>query len=206
MYNIYRMDNQDRGAKICWFLNELGVPFTLEYLEHEKFHFDPDFRKKHPLGLVPVLYDVKQDFHMFESSAILLYLAKKHPNSLVADWNGVHFAKIMQWFAYNNCTLEPGYEQYFALNDPKNDPNTSAIETSILKILGPIEAQLLSTPYITGHEFTLADLALSQTLFWMTRLPLMAGFPKIGNYLASNMQRPAAIKTGLFHRKEVLGG
>ncbi len=201
MYHIYRMDIQDRGAKICWFLTEIGVPFSMAFMDHHKFHFDPEFLKKHPLGLVPVLHDVALDFYMFESSAILLYLAKKHPSEMVGNWSGTEFAKVMQWFAYNNCTLEPIYEQYFSLKNKTNDPRAAVILASIANILAPIETQLQSTLYIAGQEFSLADLALSQTLYWLTRLPLVDNFPMIKPYLRRITQRPAAIHTGLFPRK-----
>ncbi len=198
MYKFTRWVPQDRSGKVCWLLNELGVPYEVQDLEHKIHHNDVEYRKLHPLGFVPVLQDLRSKTNLFETGAICLYLAEKHP-----DRNFLPEAKkaaCYQWLMYNYATLEPAIEPYWNIDadDPEVESKKAAIDVNLEKLLKPIEDTLAQSDYIAGDQFTVADIPVSQTIYWLRRRPVLALFPKTRSYLERMKLRPAAVKSEIF--------
>ena len=93
-----------RAFVVEWYLIELGISYEFIRLDMGRGeHLKPDFLAINPMGKLPAIVD--DDFTLWESGAILLYLAQKHnqlPESLPQQ------AEIYQWILFANATLING--------------------------------------------------------------------------------------------------
>ncbi len=174
-----------RSSMIQWYLEEVGVPYEYVALDYQSGSFrnpPPDFFAANPMGKTPTLID--GDFSLWESGAILLYLAEKYgklPDSLEQR------ALINKWLFFASATLDP-----FALIDPATFA-AEGREQKLDRFLTPINQILEQQTFITGNEFTVADVALGLIFFFMKeylKLELSA-YPAVMSYLQRLAQRPA---------------
>ncbi|WP_256580770.1 glutathione S-transferase N-terminal domain-containing protein [Pseudomonas sp. QTF5] len=89
---IIYTDSSPNGFKITIALEELGLPYTLKHVHIEQGeNRQPDFLQLNPHGRIPVLMDTATGITLFESAAILLYLAQKTarllPEEPQAHWS-----------------------------------------------------------------------------------------------------------------------
>lgn len=172
---------RSRASIVQWYLEEIGAEYEFILLNMEEGeHRQPEFLALNPMGKVPILVD--GDFKLWESGAILLYLATKFgkmPNSLAES------SIINQWVLFGNSTLATGL--FIEANRDKEMP----------KLLTPLSEMLQSQPFILGEEFTAADVAVGSILAYvpmMLKLDLSA-YPGVVNYIKRINERPAFGKT-----------
>lgn len=92
--------------RVRWLLEELGVPYKLHRLDLSKGeHKTAEYLKVHPHGVVPAIIDHENKVNMFESVAIVIYLAEKY-NRLQPAPNTADRAHYLQWCVYVVGTLE----------------------------------------------------------------------------------------------------
>ena len=85
MLTLYT-DSSPNGFKATIALEELGLPYTLKHVHiNQGEHRQPDFLRLNPHGRIPVLTDDETGITLFESAAILLYLAEKTGRLLPAE-------------------------------------------------------------------------------------------------------------------------
>jgi glutathione S-transferase len=173
---------QSRAAIARWYLEELQVPYEFVQLDMRAgAHRQPDFLAINPFGKVPAIVD--GDCQLWESGAILLYLAEKQgqlPESICDR------AKLTQWVLFANATLGPGIF------------NSASREQEMPKLLTPLNQLLKEQPFIMGTDFTVADVAVGSILAF---LPMMLGinyndYPAVNQYIKRLSERPA-YKKGL---------
>lgn len=178
-----------RSSMIQWYLEELGVSYEFVALDYQAGKFrnpPPEFFAVNPMGKTPAIAD--GDFKLWESGAILLYLAEKYgklPASLEQR------AAIAQWVFFANATLAP-----FVLVDPATFA-TEGQKLDLPRFLKPINQLLQQQPFITGDEFTVADVELGFVLFfiWEILKINMSAYPAIVSYIQQLLARPAYQKT-----------
>ncbi|MFM7425072.1 MAG: glutathione S-transferase family protein [Elainella sp.] len=162
-----------------WYLEELGVPYEFVRLDMAAGeHRQPDFLAINPMGKVPaiVLPDADgTEFKLWESGAILLYLAEKYGPPLTPEQR----AEINQWILFANSTLGPGV---FV---------ETSREKEMKNLFPPLNERLSQHPYILGDSFTVADVAMGSILAYM---PLMlkldfTDYPAIQDYLKRVTER-----------------
>jgi glutathione S-transferase len=169
-----------RASIIKWYLEEIGVPYEFVMLDMQAgVHLQPDFLEINPMGKVPAIVD--GDFKLWESGAILLYLAHKHgkmPESLEQQ------AQIVQWVMFANATLGTGI-----FVEASRDRETP-------KLLTPLNQIFEKQPFLMGDEFGVADAAVGSILNYipmMLKLDLSA-YPAVLDYMKRISERPAFIK------------
>jgi glutathione S-transferase len=92
---------RSRAAIIQWYLEELEVPYEFVLLDMKAGeHLQPEFLKINPMGKVPAIVD--GDFQLWESGAILLYLAEKYAKTAYSSEEKAIFA---QWVLFANSSL-----------------------------------------------------------------------------------------------------
>lgn len=168
---------RSRASIVKWYLEELGIPYEFVLLDmQEGQHRKPEFLEINPLGKVPAIVD--GDFKLWESGAILFYLAAKQdklPKSLEKQ------AEVNQWIFFANATLGPGI---FA---------EASREREMPKLMKPLNQVFEKQAFLLGNEFSVADVAVGSILAYipmMLQLDL-SEYPAVLNYIKRLSERPA---------------
>ena len=170
-----------RASIVQWYLEELGAPYEFVLLDMEAGeHQQPEFLTINPMGKVPAIVD--GDFQLWESGAILLYIAEKYgqiPDSLETR------SIFTQWVLFGNSTLATGL--FIEANREREMP----------KLLTSLNQIFESQPFLLGDEFTVADVAVGSILAFITiMLKLdLSDYPSVVDYIKRISQRPAFAKT-----------
>jgi glutathione S-transferase len=181
--------------KVLWLLGELGLPY-----EREDWGLplrdpnEPAFLALNPNAQVPVL--IEDGFVLWESNAILAYLAHKHGALLPAEPQ--ERALVDQWLYWQLGELNPAWS--YAVNAllRKNPAfaDQSRIAESVsrwTKMLAILDGQLMKSPFVAGEMFTIADIAigLSSHRWYATPVPGRMPFPAVEDHYRRMQARPA---------------
>lgn len=168
---------RSRASIVQWYLEELGEPYEFILLDMQSGeHQKPEFLGINPIGKVPAIVD--GDFKLWESGAILMYLADKYgklPAALEAK------STIIQWILFANATLGPGI--FVEANREREMP----------KLMMPLNQILEKQPFLLGDELSVADVAVGSILAYipmMLKLDL-SEYPAVVDYIKRLSERPA---------------
>jgi glutathione S-transferase len=149
-----------------------------------------DYRAMNPNGLVPVLRD--EHVTMYESAAILRYLAARHGRFPFWPEDPVARAPVDMWAEWGKTTLQPSFLRpvfFPALTGQPIDPKGRAALERNLDIL---EAQLANGPWLLGRDFTAADIEAGVALYRYFTVDLdRTDRPALAAYYARLQERPA---------------
>ncbi|AFZ24391.1 glutathione S-transferase [Cylindrospermum stagnale PCC 7417] len=172
---------RSRASIVHWYLEELKVPYEFIKLDMQAgAHLQPEYLAINPMGKVPAIVD--GDFQLWESGAILLYLAEKYGK---ATHSVEKRAEFSQWVLFANATLATGI--FVEANREREMP----------RLLTPLNEIFGRQPFLLGNEFTVADVAVGSILSYipmMLKLDLSA-YPAILNYLKQLSERSAFQKS-----------
>lgn len=154
------------GLKLKLFFEESGLPHNLHPVDIGKGEqFAPGFLKVSPNNKIPALVDHAPadgggPLSLFESGAMLLYLAEKTGRFLPADLRGR--ANVLQWLFWQVGGLGPmaGQNGHFVVYAPETVPY--AIERYVKetnRLYGVLDRQLARHAFVAGEEYTIADMA-----------------------------------------------
>ena len=156
--------NTPNGKKISIMLEEIGYEYNVNTLDLNKGdQFNPEFKKISPFSKIPVIKDQDNNEVIFESGAILIYLAEKSgkyfdDKNIITQWLmaqmgyvGPILGQHHQFHHYNPGKSDFGEQRYFK------------ISTSIYKNL---DERLSVSNYLAGENYTIADIA---TFPWIAR-------------------------------------
>lgn len=170
-----------RTPIVQWYLEELEIPYKYISLDiRAKENRQPEFLAINPMGKVPAIVD--DELKLWESGAILLYLADKHRQ--MPSESGER-AKIIQWVFFANATLSPG----LFLKERR--------EKEMPRLLAPLNKILQKQSFITGDKLTVADIAIASYLYYAQLLLSLdfSKYPAVVTYLDRITTRPAFKKT-----------
>ncbi len=186
--------------KIQLMLEETGLPYGITRVDVWKGeNFDPAFAALNPNRKVPVIVDPEgpdgEPVTVFESGAILIYLAEKTGQFLPAK--GAARYQVLEWLAVQMCGVGPMFGQYTHFRNfaPKgNEYAESRYRTQAVRLFEAIEERLAAVPYLGGADYSVADMA---TFPWMrNRAEKWGGdwsrFPSIWRWFDRVAGRPAA--------------
>lgn len=166
MITVYGRANSMNVQTVMWALAELDQPCKrLDYGMGFAATDTPEFRAMNPHGRVPVLKDEKVT--MFESGAILRYLASRYGRFPFWPEDPVARAPIDMWAEWVKTTLHREFSAIFWTVIRPAEPRVE-IETALVAFdrhLGLIEDQLGDNDYVTGADFTVADIAVGVVLY-----------------------------------------
>jgi glutathione S-transferase len=177
-------------------LEELGLPYDLVRIDLSKGEQRlPDYLKIHPHGAVPALQD--GSITMFESGAICAYLAERYPDKRLAPAPGTPSrAAYEQWMYYSLGTFEPPVVQVFmnTVRLPEGERSAAAAEEGKKKFADVgrvLEAAVAGKRYLIDDRFSAANVMIGSSLQFVQPLGLLAGFPRLEDYLGALTDRPA---------------
>lgn len=150
------------GWKISIALEEMALPYTWRHIKlSEKEQKQDWYLKLNPNGRIPTLIDHDlEDFAIFESGAILIYLAEKSGRFLPKDVKGR--SRVIQWLMFQMSGVGPmmGQANVFVRYAPEKIPYAiDRYQRETLRLLGIVDRQLASSPYVAG-DYSIADMAL----------------------------------------------
>jgi glutathione S-transferase len=199
---LYEHPFSSAAFKVRAVIHELGLPVTLATVDLAKGeHKSPEFLAKNPNGKVPTLVE-DDGFCVWESNAILCYLAAKKPESglLPADARGM--AQVQQWLQWQATTFsastnevmgETIYAKLFGRT--KDEAKYAAGLEKVRRDLAVLEKALTSREFLCG-KLTLADFSLVSALLLRTPMGVdLEAFPHVKAWVARMESRESVRKS-----------
>ena len=185
------------GWKVTVLLEELGLDYRVipvNILKGEQFA--PEFVALNPNGKIPVLVD--SDVTLFESGAIMLYLAEKTGRFFSETTRGKY--EVLQWLMFQMSGVGPFFSQANHFTRYAGEEVPYAIDrytNEALRLLCVMDKRLDGRNWISGDDYSIADIAL---FGWTQDMAKEDGFSlpyaEVADWLARVAARPA-VKRGL---------
>jgi GSH-dependent disulfide-bond oxidoreductase len=191
------------GRKPLILMEELALPYQRHMVDFgAQEQKSPDFLKLNPNGKIPVLVDSEGpggDEHVvFESAAILIYLADKFASPL---WPSHPVARsvCLQWLMFQMASVGPmmGQAGYFLRSAPEPQPHAiDRFQSEVRRIFGVIETRLTDVEFLAG-DYSIADIA---TYPWIVASSPFVGieldtYPAMQRWVETISARPAVTRT-----------
>ncbi|UCE85101.1 MAG: glutathione S-transferase N-terminal domain-containing protein [Deltaproteobacteria bacterium] len=183
------------GWKASIMLEEIELPYTVKALRLDKQEQkDASFLAINPNGRIPAIVDREaDDFAVFESGAILVYLAEKTGKLLPTEAKAR--SRVMQWLMFQMGGVGPMQGQanvFFRYAPEKIDYAIRRYQSETRRLYEVLDARLAHSEYLAG-DYSIADIA---TWPWLT-IHAWAGveiedLPNLARWVEKIWQRPAA--------------
>jgi GST-like protein len=189
------------GHKVTIFLEEAGLPYRIVPVNISKGdQFKPDFLAISPNNRIPAIVDHEPlgggaPISIFESGAILLYLAEKMGRYLPADPHGR--VEVTQWLFWQMAGLGPmaGQNHHFSNYAPEKLPyaiNRYVSETN--RLYGVLNKRLADRPFIAG-TYSIADMAAYPWIVpYRNQGQSLEDFPHLKRWFETIRNRPAVAR------------
>ena len=187
-----------RAGRVRWMLEELEVPYELARLNPSKGeNRTPEYLAIHPLGHVPAFVD--GDVKLFESGAIIAYLADKYPDKGLAPPLGSRErGPYYQWMFFAQATMEPPLADVFQHvvrlpDDQKDARSVERAKQRWAEVAAVVDRALADgRPYLLGDRFSAADIMVTSGLMWAKAQGMLEGAERLTEYSKRCGGRPAA--------------
>lgn len=162
--------------KVVWCADELGIAYERTEAGG-KFGVvaTPEYRAMNPNGLIPVIDD--DGFVLWESNAIVRYLAAKHGAGGLCPADPGQRASADRWMDWQATTLNPAIGPAFIqlIRTPAEQRDTGIIETACQAAetkLALLDAHLAANEFVTGQHLTMGDIPLGCSVDRWMKLPI----------------------------------
>ncbi|MBV9995687.1 MAG: glutathione S-transferase N-terminal domain-containing protein [Caulobacteraceae bacterium] len=206
MIDLYGMASPN-VVKVLIMLEEAGLPYRVKYVDvFRQEQFEPEFQRLSPTGKVPVILDSEgpdgEPISVFESGAILLYLAEKTGRLLPTDPRAR--AGVFQWLMVQVSLMGPmgGQAVHFNLfAPPGNEYAQERYFSQCANVQKLLDKRLGEAPYLGGEDLSLADVATFPWVYqaveffpWLQDddgAKLRDGYPNLARWYETLWKRPA---------------
>ena len=158
--------NTPNGKKISIMLEEIGYEYKLTKIDLDKGEqFKSDFKKISPFSKIPVIIDHKNNQNIFESGAILIYLAEKSGKF----YDMQNRLEINQWLMAQMGYIGPmlgQHHQFHHYNPGKSKFGEDRYFEISKRIYKELDERLSIKKFLAGNEYTISDIA---TFPWIAR-------------------------------------
>ncbi|HVH75273.1 MAG TPA: glutathione binding-like protein [Stellaceae bacterium] len=190
------------GHKIAMFLEEAGLEYRIHPVDISAGdQFKPEFLRISPNNRMPAIIDPEpgdggEPVSVFESGAILLYLAEKTGKLLPPDLRGRK--TVMEWLFWQVGGLGPmaGQNHHFGVYAPEKIPY--AIERYVNetnRLYGVLDRRLAGRSFIAGEDYTIADIASYPWIVpWQCQRQNLGEFPNLRRWFDTVRARPATVR------------
>ena len=158
--------NTPNGKKISVMLEEIGYDYKVTKIDiNNREQFKPEFKKISPLSKTPIIIDHKKNQTIFESGAILIYLAEESGKF----YDKKNRIRINQWLMAQMGTIGPmlgQHHQFHHYNPGKSQFGEERFFKIAKRLYGELDERLDKSEYLAGSDYTIADIA---TWPWIAR-------------------------------------
>lgn len=163
---IYGFDASFPANKVRYVANAIGIAYKFEpIMPFSPESQTPEYRAKNPVGKVPAMVE-EDGFSLFESNAIIRYLACKEASDLYPD-DLRQRAIIDAWMDFGSIHIGAAIGRVFyntiAVKFMNEEPDENSLATGhsfLARFLPAVEAQIRDSDYVVGDSLTLADFAI----------------------------------------------
>ncbi len=196
------------GVKASIMLEEAGLPYEPHLVDFESDdQFSPEFLSLNPNNKIPAILDPHgpggAPLALFESGAILFYLAEKSGRFLPRDPAGRY--QTLQWLMFQVSGIGPmfgqvGFFHKFAGKDYEDKRPRDRYVAESRRLLAVLNRQLEGRAWILGDEYTIADIATFPMVrnligfYGAGELVGIAGYPQVLRVLQVFNERPAVVR------------
>jgi len=192
MIDLYTWSTPN-GYKASIALEEMGLEYTVHPINIMKDEqFQPYFLKISPNNKIPAIFDHDNDQSVFESGAILMYLAKKTGRFLATDES--RYWQAIEWLMWQMGGFGPmlGQAHHFAhFNPDKSEYAKQRYTSEAKRLYGVLDRRLSEEEFLAG-DYSIADMA---TWPWASRFEWqqvdMNEFPNVKRWYKAIASRPA---------------
>jgi len=198
MIDLYTWSTPN-GRKVSVMLEELGLPYRVHAIDISKGdQFAPDFLAISPNGKIPAIVDDDgpggKSISIFESGAILMYLAEKTGSPLLPTDTRARY-RVIQWLMFQMGGVGPMFGQaHHFLFKPKEDVpyGKKRYHDETVRLYAVMDGQLHGSRYLGGDDYSIADIA---TYPWVARFERhrvdLNTFPNVKRWFDEISARPA---------------
>lgn len=184
-----------RAGMVMLALEELGLDYeSVDMLPRSEQTQSPEYRALNPTGKIPTLVD--GDLVLFETQAILYYLARQYGEGRLWAQTPAEEADILRWSLYISNQMEvPALDMLIQFKFSGGNPDQAVIERATAELnrfMPLLEQQLDGREWLSGDQFSIADIHGAMVLSW----PKLAGFdyaayPNVHRWVKSVLSHPA---------------
>jgi len=179
-----------RDFRVRWALEEVGQAYDMRFVPMADLK-KPEHLRLDPFGKIPVY--AEGGLVLFETGAIVLHIASRHPGLLPADRAARERAIVWMFAALS--TIEPAILEreavlYLEQDKPWSKERMPLVEDRVRDRLGQLSARLGDAKWIDG-DFSAGDLMTIDVLRRLEGSGLLEGFPNVAAYVARGEGRPA---------------
>ena len=193
MINLYTWPTPN-GRKISILLEELQIPYKVIPINIEKDEqFSKEFSLISPNNKIPVITDLETKINIFESGAIMLYLANKYKKYL----SDKSYWPIMEWFMFQLTQVGPYLgqaHQFLYYHSGKSKFAEDRYINYVKRVYRTLDSRLENSEYL-GIEYSIADIA---TWPWVARFERhrvdLKNYPNVLRWYKLISKRSAVIK------------
>ncbi|HEX2135327.1 MAG TPA: glutathione S-transferase N-terminal domain-containing protein [Microvirga sp.] len=190
--------------KVALCLEETGLPYELKPVDTRKGdQHRPEFLALNPNGKVPVIVDADTGATVFDSNAILLYLAEKTGRFMPENTPAAR-GELLSWLMFVATGVGPFSGQAVHFKHYAPEPKDYAVNRYLFEArrhYGILDARLAERRYLLGDTFTIVDMA---AWGWARMVPFIlgedawAGFPNLKRLLDEISARPSVQRVETF--------
>ena len=198
MIDLYTWQTPN-GRKVSIMLEEIGLDYTVFPINISKDEqFQPHFLEMSPNNRIPAIVDKdNNNFSLFESGAILMYLAEK-TGKLINRSNTDEYYRTIEWLMWQMGGVGPMFGQvhhFVKYNKGKSDYAEERYSKEARRLYGVMDKRLNNNQYISGKEYSIADISIWP---WTARFDWqeidLNEFPNVARWYKEMIDRPAVKK------------
>ncbi len=196
MITVWGRKNSSNVKKVLWCLTELGLTYQQKDAGGPFGGLDtPEYLAMNPNKTIPTYQD--GEFILWESNAILSYLADKYDDGTLLPHNAEFRARAAQWMYWSDGSLFPYIKAMMGLlvrtpAEQRDPARVAELKQSLNHLIAMLNDDLAQRDYIAGDAFSIADMALAPLLYpWREVCHDRPDFPHIERWFARIETRPA---------------
>ena len=202
MIELFSADTPN-AKKISIMLEEIGYDYKITKIDfNKKQQFESDFKKISPFSKIPIIIDHAKNQTIFESGAILIYLAEQSGKFYdVKDRNVIN-----QWLMAQMGTIGPmlgQHHQFHHYNPGKSEFGEERFFKIAKRLYSELDERLSSSEFLAGTNYTIADIA---TWPWIARHEWhdigLKNYKNLSRWYVDISKREAVLKGYQFMNKD----